>query len=81
MTTVEYFSTDNSGLERYGDRVKAVVLEALARDGTLEQEVAEEWSMTHTVVRRKKSFFRTSTDRFRKTEEADGVYLLVVKLS
>ena len=81
MATVEYFSTDNAGLEVCADQVKVVVLGALVRDGALEQDVAEEWSKSHTIVRRTKSFFRTLTDLFRKTEESDGVYLLVVKLS
>lgn len=61
----------NEDLEGNFDCIKAVVLKALAKEGVIEYEVAEEWSKTHTIIIRKKSFFRTVTNLWREEKEFD----------
>lgn len=79
MTSVEYSYMDTRGMENYADHIKIVVLAALVRDGKLTEQDAEKWATSHTIIRRKKGFFRTISDVFAKTEEAETGYLLVVK--
>lgn len=79
MATLEYWDMDDRALEEYADHVKCVVLAALVLDGKLTHKDAEDWAGSHTVIRRKKSFFRTISDLFDKTEESERRYLIVVK--
>ena len=71
--------TDVRAREIWADFAKAEVLISLVEEGLLDAEAAEEWAGTHTIIIRKKNFFRTITDRWRKADEAEGEYLLVVK--
>lgn len=78
MNTEMYYM-DASDLEARADQVKAIVLSALAGDGTLSIDIAEEWAKSHTVVYRKKSFFRTVSNLWHKTDEADGNFITIVR--
>lgn len=75
------FSVTNEELEDNADVVKVAVLSALVKDDLLASDVAEKWAEEHTVLHRKKSFFRTLTDKWRKekTEPSQYYYLVVVK--
>ena len=67
-------------LEFFADVVKARVLSALVAEGALNIDFAEEWASTHTVLKRKKGFFRTLTDKWTKQEEeASTSFCIVVK--
>jgi len=79
MARIDMFSFTNEELEEYLDAVKPVIVRALVRDGFMESEEADEWCKQHTVLLRKKSFFRTLTDKWKKDEEAEGSYIIVVK--
>jgi len=59
------------------DQVKACVLLDLVYEGLLDFDTAERYATIKTVVLRKKGFFRTITDRWKKTEPDNG-YLIVV---
>ena len=65
-------------LEEHSDKTKAAILQALMREGLLEDEVAEKWCETHTIILRKKGIFRTITDKFFKVEEEENVYNFII---
>jgi len=80
MAAVESWTLLKDQLEDYLDYTKVVVLSELARDGSLEGVIAEEWAATHTVIVRKKRMFRTLTDRWLKARESDSYRFIVVKM-
>lgn len=73
------YNMTKEDLENNADAVKALVLTSLAKECLLDEVVAEEWAETHTVILRKKGFFRTLTDRWRKEVESESDVMLVVK--
>lgn len=80
MATFNYYQMTNEDLERNADYVKVVLLDALVKEGVLDKDQAEEWSESHTIVRRKKSIFRTLSDKWKKEKtEANSYYFLVVR--
>ena len=79
MAAIEMFNMEAKDLEDMADSVKSVVLQALVKDNLLETDMAESWSGKHTVILRKKSFFRTLTDAWKKEPEKDGLILIVVE--
>ncbi len=66
---MEMYSYSQSTLEDCYDSAKVAVLMALAEEGVIEETVAEEWSKTHTIIIRKKSFFRTLSNLWRKEKD------------
>lgn len=80
---MEIFSYGQSDLEDNFDNVKSAILVALAKEGVIEETVAEEWSKTHTIIVRKKSFFRTLTNLWWKEKDniAGQFTILCVKLA
>ena len=74
----EVFTLDKGDLEEALDQAKAVVLVSMVNEGLLPIDVAEEWASTHTIVLKKKGFFRTLTDRWKKTDEIEGHLMFVV---
>lgn len=79
---MEIYSYSRSDLEETLDSVKTAILLALVKEGVIKAEAAEEWSKTHTVIVREKSFFRTLTDLWRKEDtEAGRFTILCVKLA
>lgn len=74
------YTLSSFDMEAIADHVKVVVIDAMMREGILSYEDAEEWCEQHTVLRRKKSIFRTLTDKWLKfKEEKDTNYWIVVK--
>lgn len=74
----DVFTLDKSDLEEALDQAKAVVLISLVNEGILPLEVAEDWASTHTIVLKKKGFFRTLTDRWKRTDDVQGHLMFVV---
>jgi len=74
----DIFSLNKSDLEEVLDHAKTRLLVALVSEGALTLDMAEEWAATHTIVLRKKGFFRTLTDRWVNTEDVEGNIMLVV---
>ena len=80
MSSLEMFQYTTSDIEDMADVLKAILLKALVSDGLLIAELAEEWAVTHTLIIRKKSIFRTLTDRWLNVAEKEHAwYWLVVK--
>jgi len=65
-------------LEEIFDKVKAVILADLVRDGYMEMDEAESYATTTTVILKKKGFFRTVTNKWDKTTYDNGYRILVV---
>ena len=81
MMAINMYHFDKEHFEDSCDVVKAVVVQALVREGLLGSEKADAWAASHTVIVRKKSFFRTVTDKFLKAESRENwdYYLVVEK--
>jgi len=81
MAEVESWTVLKGEMEEYLDLAKALVLEKLALDGSLDQAMAEEWSATHTIILKEKEFFRTISNKWRKSKGLyRRYYLIVVKM-
>lgn len=68
---IEVLEFTKSQLEEHSDIVKIVVLESLVAEKMLTEKEADQWAKTHTILLRKKSFFRTITDLWSKEKEID----------
>ena len=80
MSALAMFQYTTSDIEDTADVLKAILLKALVGDGLLTTENADDWAATHTLIIRKKSIFRTLTDRWLNTPEKEHAwYWLVVK--
>ena len=79
MGTIAMYSLMASEIEDIADTVKACVLRALASDGLIEEQAADNWAAVHTVIVRKKTVFRTLTSLWRDMQETDGLYYIVVE--
>ncbi len=58
------YSYSNEQLEDHADQMKSLTVRGLVESGIIDEEVAEEWAESHTLIKRKKSFFRAVSDRF-----------------
>jgi len=77
---MKMYTTTKENLEDDADLTKLVVLRALINEGIIDKDVGEKWSEEHTIILRKKPFFRTITDKWKKEEEEkDKEYYIVVK--
>ena len=73
------FSFTHEELETYIDNIKPVIVVGLVKSGLLDADDADKWCEEHTVLLRKKSLFRTISDKWKKDEETKGNYVIVVK--
>lgn len=71
------FNMTQEELEDFADSVKVVVLEALVADGLIGQ-AADQWAEKTTILYRKKSFFRTLTDKWLKQKTETSQYHCIV---
>lgn len=79
---MEMYSYTRSDLEDTFDSVKVAILLALIKEDVIKAEAAEEWSRTHTVIVREKSFFRTLTNLWGKEGTKTSRFtILCVKLA
>lgn len=76
---MEVYNLIKAQLEDHMDVTKEVVIGALVSEGVLDKDIAEEWSATHTIILRKKSFFRTLSNKWNKEKKSDNDFLLCVK--
>jgi hypothetical protein len=76
---MEMMTYTKESLEEYSDQVKIAIMTSLVSEKILEQEAADEWCANHTVILRKKSIFRTLTDKWLKSEKERGDFILIVK--
>jgi len=80
MGTIETYTYTKSELEESCDVAKTAIVQALVKEGMLDETEAEQWCKTHTIMIRNKPFFRTLTDRWRKhKEDTTKFYYTVVK--
>jgi len=78
---IETYNLTPTELEDFIDVAKVNILNSLVWEGLIKSTLdAEEWCRTHTVVIRKKSFFRTLSDKWFKQKDDKGVALLVIKV-
>lgn len=80
MTAIETYTYTKAELEDNADVAKTAIVKALITEGFMKIDDAEEWCKTHTVIIKKKPFFRTITDLWIKKKEDDNrFYYTVVK--
>ncbi len=72
------FSMTSEELEETADIAKVLVLSALVKDGLIDKEKADEWAAATTFVHRKKTIFRTLTDKWKNEKEVLGKYYLII---
>ena len=66
-------------LEETADTIKVSILSHLVNDKLIEKAKADDWCKSHTIIFRKKSFFRTITNTWEKRKESSGgEYILIV---
>ena len=68
-------------LEDFADDIKAAVVGALVREDIIPEDDADEWCAEHTVIFRKKSFFRTISRLWKDAPSADGLYIIIMERS
>ena len=63
------------------ENIKVVTLEALVTEKIIDEKVAEEWCENHTIILRKKSIFKTISNKWRKSKSTVGnrSFMIVVK--
>lgn len=79
MSTKEVWTYSRSDLEEVADHIKAGVIHALVNEELLDKKEANNWSKTHTLILRKKSFFQTLLEKVTKTDDENNTKFIVVK--
>ncbi len=78
---MEVYNLTKDELEDFADNVKVVILKALVIDKLIPEEIADEWSSSHTVIHRRKSIFRTISNLWKnEKEDPNKDYLTAVKI-
>ena len=80
MAGMSVYSLTAEEIEELADVIKVSILRALIKGGLIEEQAADDWAITHTVITRRKTIFRTLTTLWKNTEEIDGLYYLVVEI-
>ena len=66
--------------EKIADNIKISVVKALVKEKLMDYKNTDEWCENHTIIFKKKSIFRTLSDKWSKSEtEHNSSYMLVVK--
>jgi hypothetical protein len=74
------YNLQTDELESLMDTIKLVIIRSLVTEKVMKEEEADKWCEEHTVIIRKKSFFRTITDKWlREKKEKENDILIVVK--
>lgn len=79
MSTITTWDLSLEDMNAWHETAKVGVLKALVDEGLLTQDVADVWCKTHTIIVRKKSFFRTISRLWADEPELKGYHLLVVR--
>lgn len=80
MSSLDTFAMMKDDFENEADKIKAIILDALVKDGLLGENQADNWCKTHTIILRKKSIFRTISDAWKKEHDSQGYLYVVVSL-
>lgn len=75
---MDLFKLTNSELEDILDQAKTIILLNLVHNKLLDMDTAEEYAIKNTIVLRKKSFFRTITNKWKKSSERDSYFMVMV---
>ena len=76
------YSLTDENMNNLADSLKVVLIKALVREKIITEEIAEKWCETHTLLKKKKSFFRTISGKWlNASEREDEYYFIVVKLA
>jgi len=76
------YSQDYKYSEDFADGVKASVLAALVKEKIIKEDIAEDWCENHTIILKKKTIFKTISDKWFKEaslKDSEGDYVIVVK--
>lgn len=77
---MEMYTFTNEQLEDFIDKTKLAFMGALVYEKLIDDEVADKWCASHTLILRKRSFFRTLSDKwFKARSEHDKLGLVIVK--
>ena len=76
---MEVMTYTKEQLEEYSDQVKIAVMQSIVNEKIMEKEQADDWCSNHTVILRKRSIFRTLTEKWLKSKKERGDFILVVK--
>ncbi len=76
---MEVMTYTKEQLEEYSDQVKIAVMQSLVNEEVLSKDDADVWCENHTVILRKRSLFRTLTEKWLKSTKEKGDFILVVK--
>jgi hypothetical protein len=75
------YSLQRDELEDLIDTVKLVVVGALVKEKIMKEDEADKWCEDHTIIIRKKTFFKTISDKwFNKKEEKNDLLIVVKKV-
>jgi hypothetical protein len=77
---MEIFNYTKEELEDALDLAKRNTIAALVEEGILDNNIAQEWTESHSIIIRKKSIFRDILSKFTNIQDMDKrFYFLVVK--
>ena len=71
---IEMYEMTKEDLEDNIDKGKTIILQALVKDGLINESDAEDWSKANAVFLVKKGFFRTVSDHWKNSESKTGNY-------
>ena len=78
---MELLSLDKETFENNLDKAKTVVLASLVDEGIINKDDADKWCATHTIILKKKTFFRTISKIWGQTKDDDDYNMIAVKLT
>ena len=76
-----YYQEFNISNEDLVESVKVSVLNSLINQDLIDKDIADEWCENHTIIFKKKSIFKTISDKWLKEKALPGdtKYIIVVK--
>ena len=77
MTSYFTWSFDKEQREDEADNIKMIVMADLVNRGLIEKEEADDYCANSTLILRKKTIFRTFTERWNKADSAGEKYFWV----
>lgn len=81
MSDFAIFNTIKEDMEESADIIKTCVIQTLIDENKLTQEEGDNWCKNHTIIMKRKSIFRTLSEKWKNSKELTGsYYYIVVKL-
>jgi hypothetical protein len=77
MASYFTWSFDKEQREDEADNIKMIVMSDLVKQGLIDNDVADEYCENTTILLRKKTMFRTISEKWKKTETAGERYFWV----